>query len=61
MSITGLLGLAFLGGALAGLTVLLLGGAFRSSADPVRLVLAGAAPSVVVAGAENGISIRPAT
>ncbi|MFT3968945.1 MAG: iron ABC transporter permease [Micropruina sp.] len=48
VSITGLLGLAFLGGAVAGALVLLLGGAFRSTADPVRLVLAGAALSVAV-------------
>ncbi|MFT4216769.1 MAG: iron ABC transporter permease [Micropruina sp.] len=48
VSITGLLGLAFLGGAVAGVAVLLLGGAFRATADPVRLVLAGAAMSVAV-------------
>ena len=48
VSITGLLGLAFVGAAVAGVVVLLLGGAFRTTADPVRLVLAGAALSVVV-------------
>ena len=40
--------MAMLGAAIAGILVLLVGGAFSSTADPVRLVLAGAAISAVI-------------
>lgn len=51
---------AFLGAALAGLAALLLGGAFRQSVDPVRLVLAGVAISVVLGALTSVIVLNNA-
>ena len=49
---------AFVGAAAASVLVLLLGGAFRSGTDPVRLTLAGAALSIVLGAYTNAILLN---
>ncbi|WP_116115910.1 FecCD family ABC transporter permease [Austwickia chelonae] len=49
---------SFAGAATSGIAVLLLGGAFRETVDPVRLVLAGAALSVVLSAVTGALVIN---
>lgn len=52
------LGFAFLGAGGASVLVLVLGGAFRKGTDPVRLVLAGAALSVVLGAYTSAVMLN---
>lgn len=59
--VAAMMGFAFLGATFAGLMTLVLGGAFRQAVDPVRLVLAGVALSVVLGALTSVIVLNNPT